>query len=272
MNSLLTDLKRGACWLRLNRSDRGNSLDPPTLVALRQAVIDAQKNEKVKVVVLTGTGTKDFCTGIDVTAAAKLSIENRHNVANIAGDIATLLYYGKPSIVGLNGRTMGMGIVFASASDYRIVAEHAILQMPEVNIGIFPGASCIAIMTRVCGIAWARRILLSGEEFSCEDALAAGIVDEIAPIDDFENELEHVVSDMSHKNSSLLKSLKWGINTAPDMSYMKTIQAEQDLAQYYAWTDSMTQLQKIAEKYQIQYALTGDPQKLLGEYKNGDIK
>ncbi|MFX0211118.1 MAG: enoyl-CoA hydratase/isomerase family protein, partial [Candidatus Hodarchaeota archaeon] len=160
--SLISEKKNACLYLTINRPERGNSIDPPTIVKLRKTILNAQSDDQVKVIALTGSGNRDFTTGIDISSVMHFSIAGIRNLANTAGDIASLLYHGKPSVVGLNGRTMGMGVVFAAAADYRLILQSSKVSMPEVNIPAFPGASCIAIMTRVCGTAWTRRILMLG--------------------------------------------------------------------------------------------------------------
>jgi enoyl-CoA hydratase/carnithine racemase len=268
ISSLIIERSGKILKLRLNRPEKGNALDPQTLLALHKAVMEAQTDAKVKVLQLTGTGTKDFCTGIDVTAASALSPANRLNIANIAGDIATLLYFGKPAVVGLNGRSMGMGVVFAVAADYRIIRDGVELRMPEINAGIFPGASCMALMSRVCGIAWTRRILMTGEPFSCEDALAAGIVDEVEAPEEFETRLDTITHDLARKNNILLKAVKFAAVRGLDVPYNEILSLEQELAQYYSWADEQIVFEKMAEKYQTTRKLTGDPDMLLKELEN----
>ncbi len=66
MTVLLPELKNKVLYLTLNRPQRANSLNPPLLAELREELLKAQRDPKVKVIVLTGMGDKDFCTGIDV--------------------------------------------------------------------------------------------------------------------------------------------------------------------------------------------------------------
>jgi enoyl-CoA hydratase/carnithine racemase len=249
-----------------HRPTRGNSLDPPTLVHMRQALIDAQENEKIRVILLTGSGEKDFCTGIDVNSARDLSPENKTNIANIAGDIATLLYHGKPAVVAINGRAMGMGIVFATAADFRYGVDTATFQMPEVNVGIFPGASCIPLMTRVCGLSWTRKMLLGGDPITAPLAKTAQIIDEIVSKEELPQKSREMAQNLSRKNAFLLKNIKLAINNAAELPYHQIISLETELADYYRWDNPAQKNKLIKEKYRLGYQLTGDPAKLLEEY------
>ncbi|MHA2335168.1 MAG: enoyl-CoA hydratase/isomerase family protein, partial [Candidatus Hodarchaeales archaeon] len=91
--SLIIEKKGSILQITLNRPEKANSLDPPTLVNLRKVILDAQTDNDINVIVLTGIGEKNFTTGIDIVSAMNLSPESIVNLAKVAGDIATLLYY-----------------------------------------------------------------------------------------------------------------------------------------------------------------------------------
>ncbi len=260
------ETKHRVLWILINRPERGNSLDPPTLVALRQTLIDAQSNSDINLIVLTGAGEKDFCTGIDINSAQNLTSEGKVNLANVAGDIATLIYSGKPVICGINGRAMGMGIVFAAAADYRLCIDTAMLRMPEIEVGIFPGASCIAIMTRTCGLANTRRILMFGEVFTPLQGMGFQLIDEIYSSSEFLIRLAAIVKAASHHHPILSKALKNTINAMPMLSYNQGIALESSAAKYYEWQDPEMEWKNLADPLGIQYELTGNPEQLLQDY------
>ncbi len=267
MSYLVSEHKGRVLTLTLNRPERGNSLFPPLLVDLRQAILSAQENDKVHVILLTGAGEKDFCTGIDIDAAKHISSAGRVNLANVAGDVATLVYFGKPVVVAINGRAMGMGVVFAAAADYRIMASHALFQMPEVSVGVFPGASCTTIMTRVCGVAWTRRILMSGVPFLSQDAIPARLADEVVPKEQLTLRAGETAKEYGRKNPILLQAIKVAVTHAPDVPYADQVGIETALADWYQWPDGQKQLRDLESKYKLNYTLTGKPDQLLEEYE-----
>ncbi len=234
---------------------------------LRRAILAAQGNDKVHVILLTGAGEKDFCTGVDIDAANHISSVGRVNLANVAGDVATLIYFGKPVVVGINGRVMGMGVVFAAAADYRVMAAQAIFRMPEVDVGVFPGASCTPIMTRTCGMAWTRRILMSGVSFPSQDAIPAHLADEIVPKDKLPERTTEIAKEYGRKNPVLLKAIKFAVTNALDMPYMDQLSLETSLAEWYLWPDGLKQLRDLENKYKLTYTLNGNPDELLKEYE-----
>jgi enoyl-CoA hydratase len=264
--TVISERKGKILYITLNRPSRGNSLNPPTLVELLSLFKSAQSNPKIKIIHLTGSGEKDFCTGIDLDSARDLSAEAKTNIANVAGDIATLIYHGKPTVVAINGRLMGMGVVFSTAADYRYVVSTAEMRMPEVNFGAFPGASCIALMTRVCGVAWTRRILMTGEPFTVNQLLEAKIADEIVEPEELSKKSIDMAKSYSRKNPVLLQLIKTSIINSPEMPYKEIIELESNFANYYQWKESEEQLKQHKKDFSIEYELTGKPEELIEEY------
>ncbi len=268
MAILLPELKNKVLYLTLNRPERANSLNPPLLVELRKEILNAQKNPNVRIIVLTGIGDKDFCTGIDVgSGVTNFTTEGKVNLGLVAGDIATLLFSGKPSIVAINGRAMGMGIVFASAADYRLMVDTCEWSMPEVTTGIFPGASCIAIMSRVCGISWTRRILMTGQKFTPKQALQANVADEICSQPELLTKTTKIARTFKSYNQINLKAIKMATIGMPDMIYDDSLTLEKDLSSWFEWEEPERTLHDTIQKHSVQFSLKGDPDFLISEYE-----
>lgn len=264
---LLPELKNKVLYLTLNRPERANSLNPPLLSELRQEILNAQRNPKVRVIVLTGMGDKDFCTGIDVGESVhNFTTEGKVNLALVAGDIATLLFTGKPSIVVANGRTMGMGGVFLAAADYRIMVDSCEWSMPEVTAGIFPGASCVAIFSRVCGIAWTRRILMTGQKFTPEQALQSHIADEICSREELYTSMKKIARTLKSYNQTNLNAIKQSIIAMPEIKYDESLTLEKELSAWYEWDVPDQKLKDTIKKHSVQFSLKGDPDFLMSEF------
>jgi len=263
---LLPELKNKVLYLTLNRPERANSLNPPLLVELREELLKAQTNPSVRIIVMTGMGEKDFCTGIDVASVSNFTTEGKVNLALVAGDIATLLFSGKPSVVAINGRAMGMGIVFASAADYRLMVDTCEWSMPEVTAGIFPGASCVTIMSRVCGVSWTRRILMTGQKFTPEQAIRACVADEICSPPELLKKMTKVARTLKSYNQINLKSIKMATIGTSDMKYGESLELEKELSSWYEWEEPEQTLKTTLKNHSVQFSLKGDPDFLISEF------
>jgi enoyl-CoA hydratase/carnithine racemase len=259
---LLSERKGKILEISLNRPERGNSLDISTLIELHNLIFEAQKTENINVIVLTGSGSRDFCTGIDIKSASLLGPEDRTNLANVAGDIATALYYGKPSVVIANGRSMGMGLVFACAADFAIVCKDAVCQMPEIDVGIFPGASCIAIMNRKIGIRKTAEILMTGSPFSAEKAVQYGIFNQMAETNEIKEIGRNFAKLLSRKPAVLVKLLKLSIISSLDLDYNRVIKLEEDASSWAKWRDPDFQIEKLLQTFGIAPEYLGDLERL----------
>lgn len=264
---ILTEIKSKILTIKLNRPDRGNSLDPPTIIELYNAIKEAQSNEKVKLVLLTGAGEKDFCTGMDVDAAKKLSNTGKKNLADIGFDIAALIYQGKPTIVSVNGRAMGMGVVFSLAADYRLCVETVQFRMPEILAGIYPAAGCVPLMTRIFGPSLTKKILIMAEPFNAMQALQYHIVDEIVPVADLPTRMIKVAKELSQRNPSLVRAIKFAANSGNNVSFPDALEIEKEVFEYFTWSDTEKAIFDLQTKYHQTLPVLGNPEQLRKEFE-----
>ena len=155
-----------------------------TLDKLQAACRDIAADERVRVLVVTGTG-KAFCAGSDVkefpdvradVVARKLAREN--------AAFAAIERLPVPVIAALNGFALGGGAEIALACDIRIMDETARIGFPEVKLGIFPGSGGIFRLPRLVGSAKAYELLYTGDLIDAREALRIGLVNRLAPAGD----------------------------------------------------------------------------------------
>lgn len=169
--------------LTLNRPEKLNSIDPPMRTALKRAWAALSTDRDIRVAVITGAGTKSFCTGSDLTAAPK---PDRAFAADLFGaDGADHLLAGLttevPLIAAVNGYAIGGGMEIALACDIRLAAENAQFGLSEVTVGSIPGAGGTQRLPRLVGQSLAMQLLLTGDRIGADVALRAGLVSEVLP-------------------------------------------------------------------------------------------
>ena len=168
--------------VRLNRPDRYNALGSRIVDELGQALERVEGSEQVRAVILTGAGEKAFCSGVDLKERAEMTVDERwaHNRALNAFS-ERLARLQMPTVAALNGLAFGGGLEVALACDFRIAAEEAEFSLPEVGIGIVPGAGGTQRLPRLIGPTKAKELILTGRRVSADDALDMGLVSKVVP-------------------------------------------------------------------------------------------
>jgi enoyl-CoA hydratase len=164
-------------WIGLNRPDKRNAIDQATTEAFAAALDAARKQPCVLIVHSTTPGI--FAAGADIAElrerdadAALLSIN--------AGLFEKLEAHRWPTIAVVDGAALGGGCELALACDFRVASDKAFFAQPELSLGIMAGAGGNWRLAQVVGQQTARRMLYAGARLSAADALAAGLIDELA--------------------------------------------------------------------------------------------
>jgi E-phenylitaconyl-CoA hydratase len=175
----------GACLLiRLNRPERGNALVPSMREPVVEAWQRADSDPQVRVVVVTGTGTRHFCTGVDVTETAR-SGRTTTGEGSVAEEIVwspLLAGVQVPVIAAVNGTVAGGGLHFVADADIVVAGEHVDFLDTHVSVGMVGGVENVSL-TRRLPIGAVLRMTLEGREFrlGAQRAYELGLVDELCP-------------------------------------------------------------------------------------------
>lgn len=183
---LLIENHGGIRILTINRPARSNAINPALSQALVQAFVDAGDDRTVLAVVLTAAGTKAFCAGGDIKAAAGDDSHAGRGVRKpMSGEYRNLfeaiLETPKPVIAAINGAAAGGGFELTLACDLRIAEEHATFHLPEARRGM--GAHFASIMLpRLIPSAVALEMMFTGEPMDAATAARWGLINRIAPM------------------------------------------------------------------------------------------
>ena len=177
--------KRGSiAVISLSRFKVLNALNRAMLTELAQVIEEVAADLTVRVVLLTGAGTRAFAAGADIGELAGLDeaagLEYSRWGQAILRRIETL---GKPVIAVIFGFALGGGCELAMACTLRLASEDARLGQPEVKLGVIAGFGGTQRLPRLVGRGTALKMLLSGEVISAAEALRIGLVDEVVPGD-----------------------------------------------------------------------------------------
>ncbi len=172
----------GVATITLARPDKLNALDAEMIAGLAAAARTIDDDGSARAAILTGQG-KAFCAGGDIKAWGELDpiamgqdwVRQGHRAFDALARLKV------PLIAALNGHALGGGLELAATADFRIGEEGTKFGLPETGIGMVPGWSGTQRMVRRFGGRVVRRLALTGEIVTAEQALALGILDEVVP-------------------------------------------------------------------------------------------
>src|SRR5205085_1424690 len=182
--------------ITLNRPEKRNALNDALIGALKDSLREADSNDEVRVVVITGAGA-DFCSGADLAALQKISessvAENLEDARSLMELFTLIRSVRVPVVAAVRGRALAGGCGLATACDLVIAARSARFGYPEVKIGFVP-AMVMAILRRNVSEKRAFELITLGAEISADEAERIGLINQVFDDETFETEVENYVA------------------------------------------------------------------------------
>jgi enoyl-CoA hydratase/carnithine racemase len=175
---VLTELTDGILTLRLNRPEKKNALTRAMYTAMAEACRTIEMDQAVRVLVITGSGDA-FTAGNDLNDF--LEDPPTYPEAPAFVFMRALAHLSKPVIAAVNGMAIGIGTTMLPHCDFAYAVPGARFQMPFVNLAIVPEYGSTFLLQRFVGARRATELLLTGESFTADSALADGLLTGIVP-------------------------------------------------------------------------------------------
>ncbi|MCX7823584.1 MAG: enoyl-CoA hydratase-related protein [Syntrophobacterales bacterium] len=199
----------GVAILTVNRPKSLNALNPQTLEEIDRALDEVEKNDKIKVLVITGAGEKAFIAGADITEFPKMNPLQAYKFAEKGQNVFLRLeQLPKPVIACVNGFALGGGCELAMSCDFIYASDKAKFGQPEINLGIIPGFGGTQRLARLVGRAKAKELCMTGEMISAEEAKNIGLVAKVFPAENLFEETIKVASALAQKSQVALRAIK----------------------------------------------------------------
>jgi crotonobetainyl-CoA hydratase len=161
---------------------KANAIDLETSRLMGEAFRDFRDNPDLRVAIITGAGSKFFCPGWDLKAAAGGdAVDDDYGVGGFGG-LQELRGMNKPVIAAVNGIACGGGLELALSADMILAADHATFALPEIRSGTVADAASVKLPKRI-PYHIAMELLLTGRWFDVAEAKGWGLVNEIVPAD-----------------------------------------------------------------------------------------
>ena len=233
----------GVGLIRLNRPEKMNAIGALTRQQLGEAIKQAERDDAVRVVVLTGSG-RAFSSGADVT---EIGIRTPEDVGNILRNeympmLTRLRTMPKPTIAAMNGPAVGIGASYALACDIRIATPEAYLMEAFINIGLAPDGGVSWLLPRLAGTGVAYEMFFTGKALSAEDAHRLGVINRLVPADRFEEEVRDFAGQLAKQPRQALAAAKRAVNHALESSYEDALEFESYLQEAQAATPEFAEM------------------------------
>ena len=214
---LLYEKRGDVALLTFNRPDRLNAVSRAMYEAIEVAFEDLSKDERVRVIVLTGAG-RAFSVGADLKAHGSGGMTDAERRAYVASGQQTsrlIQNSRQPVIAAVNGHAIGAGLEMALASDFIIAANEAKLRFPEIALGTFIGGGTVYTLAQRVGLAKAKELIMLGEFFTGAEAAAMGLTNRAAPAADVLTQALDVAGQLAARAPISMALAKRLLNRAP---------------------------------------------------------
>ena len=217
--------------ITLNRPEKRNALNAAVIAGLKDRLRDASKDERVRVVLISGTG-KDFCSGADLSALQQIA---KATVDENAEDARTLLELfllirelHVPVVAAVKGRALAGGCGLASACDIVLASTTARFGYPEVKIGFVP-AMVMAILRRNVSEKRAFELVTRGAEISAEQARDFGLVNQVFAEQTFDDDVALYVKEFEKLSASAVSLTKTLLYQMDGLSFSAALETGADV-------------------------------------------
>ena len=210
---VLVERQGAVAWLVLNRPDAANALSRALVAALRTELAALAGLPDLTAVVLTGAGDKTFSAGADLKERLGMTLdETRAFLDELGALVQAIEDFPRPVVAAISGAALGGGLEMALACDIRLADESASMALSEVRLGIIPGAGGTQRLSRLCGIAAAKELVLTGRRIDAPTALKLGLVSKVVAKADLRAAVAALCSELAAAGPLALATAKRAID------------------------------------------------------------
>jgi enoyl-CoA hydratase len=190
-----------------------NAVNPTMISELLAGLPAIIADPAVRCLVITGS-ERFFCAGADIAVMRDLSHQNQLAMRGWVEVQRLLELAGVPVIAAMRGHALGGGAELSLACDLRLLGSQATYGFPEMTLGLFPGAGGSQRLPRLVGAHRAKLLMIEGTRLCADEALHAGLVDEVIADDQFDDTVAVVAARWAAKPTRAIALLKQSIDAA----------------------------------------------------------
>lgn len=188
------------------------------------------QNDEIRALVIKGVGEKAFSAGADIEQfIPKLGLKDLSMTADFHQTFEKLNKLPIPVIAALKGHVLGGGLELALACDFRICDENTQLGLPEINLGIFPGAGGTQRLPRLVGRSKAMEIMMFGNAISANEAFQIGLVNRVVSSGEADRNAMSWAEELARKPVTAIGKIKKAILHGSNLPLAEGLQYEVEL-------------------------------------------
>ncbi|TGE36396.1 enoyl-CoA hydratase/isomerase family protein [Desulfosporosinus fructosivorans] len=224
--TIIVRIEEGIATLTLNRPEVLNALNDQVFNELADAASEMAADPTVRVVIITG-GEKVFAAGADISqmaTATAVEVMTSDKPSHRAFHLIETM--PKPVIAAIAGYALGGGCELTLVADIRIAAENAQFGLPEIKLGILPGAGGTQRLPRLIGPGRAKELIFGGDFIKAEEALRIGLVNKVVPTNQLFEEAKKMAKRLCDRGAVALRLAKSAVNEGLRMDLEAGLQYE----------------------------------------------
>lgn len=250
--NILTETRGRVGVVQLNRPDAMNALNTALLKEAMQAFEVFDRDEAVGAIVVTGND-KAFAAGADIKEMADLSFLEIQNSELIAS-FERIRNIKKPIIAAVSGWALGGGFEFVLACDMIIASESAKFGLPEVTIGVIPGAGGTQRLTHVLGKYLAMEVVMNNRKLSANEALQFGLVNRVVPVEGYLESAVAFAEEIASRAPVAIRMAKDSVNAAFETTLSEGLKVEKrNFYPLFATHDQKEGMKAFVEKRKAEW-------------------
>lgn len=251
--TLIVEIEDHVALIKLNRPEALNALNSELLGELADALAQADANDKVRCIVLTGS-EKAFAAGADIKEMSEKSFVDVFTEDLFTGETEAVLRVRKPIIAAVSGYALGGGCELAMMCDFIIAADTAKFGQPEINLGVVAGIGGTQRLTRFVGKSKSMDMHLTGRFMDAEEAERAGLVSRVVPAKKLLEEAMAAANKIAEKSALTVMAVKEAVNRSYETTLREGLLFERRLFHaLFATEDQKEGMSAFLEKREAQF-------------------
>lgn len=208
--TIKVDQNESIVTITISRPEKLNSVTREMLNDFFDKVSKHTNDPSIAAIIFTGDGEKAFTAGFDLKMIKSLEGQEHHDFFKKLESIIRIIRQARNciTIAAVNGYAIGFGAMVAGACDFRFFAENGAYRLPEIDVGVFPGAGASSNLVHIVGPTHAKDIILSGRTVPAEECLRINLANRVVPQADLMKTVLEYAHELVKKDRVLLLRTK----------------------------------------------------------------